>query len=388
VDDDLGLLAATRRGLQGRFLLDVASSGEDGLAAIRTQGPYAVLVVDMQMPRMNGVEFLERAQELAPDSVRIMLTGDEEQRTAVEAVNRGHVFRFLDKPCSPEELVVTLEIGLKHFEMQQMERELLEGTVAGSVKMLADVLGMVAPEALGRGQKLRDCVREFSAFIGAKPGWELEIAALLSSIGSTALPPNLLHKICAGHDLGFDEKKIAQQCPQVGHDLIADIPRLSGVADIVLCQNKGYDGSGLPADGRSGQSIPLGARMLKILGDRLDLEKDGISHRHAYDMMKAKAALYDPALLDDCFKCFADYLTHSVSADRPVYSLSVDDLEPGHVVVSDIVTMEGSVLISAGNRLTDMILRRLRNHDALGEVRHPILVQDAAMSAGVHVDAA
>jgi hypothetical protein len=105
-------------------------------------------------------------------------------------------------------------------------------------------------------------------------------------------------------------------------------------------------------------------------------------------MMKAKAALYDPALLDDCFKCFADYLTHSVSADRPVYSLSVDDLEPGHVVVSDIVTMEGSVLISAGNRLTDMILRRLRNHDALGEVRHPILVQDAAMSAGVHVDAA
>ena len=162
VDDDPNLLAAFQRNLRRQFTFDTALGGQEGLELLRTQGPYALLLVDMRMPGMDGIEFLERAQALAPDAVRMMLTGNADQQTAVEAVNRGHVFRFLNKPCPPEVLVPALEHGLKQFEMLRMERELLEGTLTGSVKVMTEVLGMVAPDALGRGQRLRESMRLFA----------------------------------------------------------------------------------------------------------------------------------------------------------------------------------------------------------------------------------
>src|SRR5690242_2258622 len=117
VDDDPNLLAAFQRTLRRLFTFDTALGGQEGLEMIRASGPYALLVVDMRMPVMDGVEFLERARVLAPDAVRLMLTGNADQQTAADAVNRGQVFRFLNKPCPPEVLIPAIEGGLKHFEM-------------------------------------------------------------------------------------------------------------------------------------------------------------------------------------------------------------------------------------------------------------------------------
>src|SRR6184192_4097590 len=104
------------------------------------QGPYVVVVADMQMPGMNGVQFLTKAEAFSPDTVRIMLTRNADQKTAADAVNQGHVFRFLNKPCSPEQLAVTLTAGLKQYKLITAERELLESTLNGSVKLLTDIL--------------------------------------------------------------------------------------------------------------------------------------------------------------------------------------------------------------------------------------------------------
>src|SRR5438552_1794684 len=91
-------------GLRPRFSIDTALGGEPALALIASQGRYAVIVTDMQMPGMDGVEFLMQARQKAPDTVRLMLTGNADQKTAVEAMNKGHVFQFLNKPCPPEML--------------------------------------------------------------------------------------------------------------------------------------------------------------------------------------------------------------------------------------------------------------------------------------------
>lgn len=381
VDDDANLLAAFQRTLRKQFTFDTALGGQEALELLRKGNTYALLLVDMRMPGMDGIEFLEHARKLLPDAVRVMLTGNADQQTAVDAVNRGEVFRFLNKPCPPEILVPTLESGLKQYEIARMERELLEGTLTGSVKVMAEVLGMVAPDALGRGQRLRESMRQFARMIDAKPAWELEVAALLSPIGYASLPARLLQRLSGGFDLTTNEQAILRRVPQIGHDLLAGIPRLEGVAKIVLYQNKPFDGAGFPDDGCSGEQIPLGARMLKILSDRLALEVDGIVKQRALETMKARAGAYDPRLLELCFGCFQAFLVNAISAEVAVRSLYVSELVEGQIVVSDITSLDGLVLVGAGNRLSAMVLERLRNYDELGEVKQPVLVQDPSLAA-------
>jgi response regulator RpfG family c-di-GMP phosphodiesterase len=308
----------------------------------------------------------------------MMLTGNADQQTAADAVNRGHVFRFLNKPAPPDVLIPALEAGLERHERLRMERELLEGTLAGSIKMLTDVLGMAAPDALGRGQRLRNSMACLGRHIHAEPLWELELGALLSGIGCAAVPQAVLRKAAAGSPLRAEEEAILRRVPQVGHDLLADIPRLAGVADIVLYQDKRFDGTGFPSDAVAGAGIPLGARLLKILHGRLDLEADGIAGRRAHEAMRGRPGDFDPALVDRCFACFPDFLASAISAGRPVLPLGAGQLAPGQVVVSDITTREGLALVCAGHRLTASMIERIRNFAELGDLKGPLLIQEAA----------
>ncbi|HEX2101213.1 MAG TPA: HD domain-containing phosphohydrolase, partial [Candidatus Synoicihabitans sp.] len=248
---------------------------------------------------------------------------------------------------------------------------------AGSVKMLTDVLGLVAPEALGRGQRLRDSIRQFGQLIGAGSYWELELGALLSNLGYAAVPPTILRKVASDLPLAPVETGILRRVPKIGHDLLAAIPRLSGVAAIVLYQNQQYDGGGFPGDGLGGAGLPLGARLLKILADRATLEADGIVKQRARDLMVSREGYYDPELLARCFQCFPDFLAQPLSSELPVRALRVAELRADQVVVSDITTPQNLVLVTAGNRLAAMTLERLRNYAELGEVKEPVLVQDA-----------
>lgn len=104
VDDEQPILDAYRRVLRGRYDLDVADSAVAALQMIKKQGPYAVVISDMRMPNMNGVQLLSLLRQSDPDMVRIMLTGNADQKTAIDAVNKGEVYRFLTKPCDRDTL--------------------------------------------------------------------------------------------------------------------------------------------------------------------------------------------------------------------------------------------------------------------------------------------
>src|ERR687883_1975197 len=123
VDDEVNVLSAYQRSLRKDFDIHVANGGREGLETIKKNGPFAVIVSDMRMPEMDGVQFLARAKELAPESIRIMLTGNSDQQTAMEAVNEGHIFRFLTKPCPPEMLAKALTAGLEQYQLVRAERE-------------------------------------------------------------------------------------------------------------------------------------------------------------------------------------------------------------------------------------------------------------------------
>jgi DNA-binding NtrC family response regulator len=99
VDDDPNILEGYRRILGRRFQVYLARGPEQGLEKLDMGPHYSVILCDKHMPGMDGVEFLRQASERFPASIRVMLTGDADSQTAIDAVNRGNIQRFLLKPC-------------------------------------------------------------------------------------------------------------------------------------------------------------------------------------------------------------------------------------------------------------------------------------------------
>ena len=97
----------------------------------------------MRMPGMNGVELLSRVKDSYPETVRLMLTGNADQETAMEAVNDGQIFRFLTNPCPQATFITSLALALRQYRLIIAERELLQKTLMGSVTVCLEVLAVV-----------------------------------------------------------------------------------------------------------------------------------------------------------------------------------------------------------------------------------------------------
>ncbi len=123
VDDDPNILAAFKRQLRKKADLQTALSGAAGLEILKSGGPFAVVVTDYCMPEMNGIEFLAQVRRVAPDSVRMLLTGSADLAAAIDAVNQGNIFRFLTKPCASEELLKVLAVGIGEYRRIHKERK-------------------------------------------------------------------------------------------------------------------------------------------------------------------------------------------------------------------------------------------------------------------------
>ena len=153
VDDDSNILEGYRRGLIREFLLETALGGEQALTLAAENGPYAVVVSDMRMPGMDGIQLLSRIKALSPDTIRVMLTGNTDTETAINAINEGSIFRFLNKPCSKEVMAKTITAALMQYRLVTAEKHLLEQTLSGSLQVLTEVLSLINPAAFSRAER-------------------------------------------------------------------------------------------------------------------------------------------------------------------------------------------------------------------------------------------
>jgi len=368
VDDEPNILDAYRRTLRKRFNIDVASGGEEALRAIAERGPYAVIVADMRMPGMNGVELLAKVREVAPLTVRMMLTGNADQQTAIQAVNQGHIFRFLSKPCAPEDFANALEAGLEQHRLLTAERQLLTQTLSGAVKVLVDVLSMLKPMAFGRASEVRRVVHQLCEQLQVQNAWAVEIAAALSQIGCITVPEKILAKVYRGEALSGEELEIYQQHPKVGHELIRKIPRLEEAAEIIGYQEKLYNGKGFPQDFRAGEDIPLGARILKAALDWTSLLAAGLQPEMAFVHMRQRQGWYDPKVIEA--------LKHAleISEEYAVRELRVNQLADGMILAEDIHSIHGTLLCPKGQEITPAVRHRLRNYMVNVGIQGPIRV--------------
>lgn len=125
VDDEPNVLSGYRRTLEPFFQVHVSANASDGLRVLESQGPFALVIADYCMPETDGNDFLLQAKEIAPDTVRIMLTGKGNLDVAMTAVNQGSIFRFLTKPCSATVLVESVVVGVNQYRSRQEEASVL-----------------------------------------------------------------------------------------------------------------------------------------------------------------------------------------------------------------------------------------------------------------------
>lgn len=368
VDDDRNILEGYQRQLRKSFPIEVATGALHGLEVIQKDGPFAVVVSDLQMPGMDGVTFLKKVWEQSPDTVRIMLTGHADLATAIQAVNQGHIFRFLTKPCSPHDLGQALNAGLEQHRLITAQKELLEQTLSGSMKVLCDILALVNPEAFGRSSRVTRYVIRIARLLEVDPLWPLQTAAMLSQIGCVILPQEVLTKVYQRKGLTAGESELFNQHPLVGGDLLRRIPRMKDVGDIIAYQDKCFDGYGGPNQVVKRDEIPLGARILKVALDFDALQSAGHSQMDSYEEMLERKGWYDPAILAALKQAFA----HEIQYESK-YVLATD-LEPGMLLGEDVKSSYDVLLIAKGQEVTSSMIARLRNFTKANAVKQPIRV--------------
>ncbi len=368
VDDEPNVLSAIRRSLRNDFDVHTAESGREALELIAKSEPFAVIVSDCRMPEMDGIELLQRCSKIAPSSVRLMLTGNMDQETAVRAVNTGDVFKFLNKPCQVDALKQVMAQAVRQYELVTAEKELLEQTLKGSINVLSDLLGIAKPEAFGRTARLRRKAREVARHVEGVKLWDLDSATLLSQLGCVNVAQEILDKMQRGDSLNARESADFAAHPLLGADLIQRIPRLGRVANIILFQNKNYDGSGFPIDDSKGDKLPLEARVLHGVLVHDDLRQQGCSEAAIVDKLKRSPGIVDPRVVEALAKSV------DLSAADEGMRLLATELALGMVVQEDIKTDQGMMLLCHGQEVTPAIREHLVKFQKMGVLTKRILV--------------
>jgi response regulator RpfG family c-di-GMP phosphodiesterase len=370
VDDEPEVLNSFRRQLRGKFNVRAAEGGEAGLETIRTEGPFAAVVSDLKMPVMDGITFLSHARQLCPDTSRMMLTGFADVASAIAAVNEADIFRFLTKPCPDDQLIKALVAAIKQHRLVKAERELLEQTLQGSIKVLTDVLGLINPQAFGRTSRITYYVTEMARVMGLASVWEIEAAAMLCQVGCLTLPEHLMTKVLKGAKLERGENKLYLQHPAIASELIKPIPRMEEVSRILAFQERAYDGSGPPEDSEvSADDIPLGARILKVVLDFDNHVYAGSSKGKSLEILKRSAHLYDP----EAVRALEEVL--GVEAKYDIVGAGIYDLKEGMILAEDVIPKSGGrKLLAKGQQLSSTLIMTIRNYNRAVGVAEPIKV--------------
>ncbi|NNL57722.1 MAG: response regulator [Pseudomonadales bacterium] len=367
VDDEPKILEAYRRTLRKSFTVVPAESGKQALELMASEGPFPVVVSDMQMPEMNGVELLTKIKELYPNTIRMMLTGNADQQTAVDAINTSDVFCFLNKPCPPDKMTEKIKAALKQFDLQHAEKELLDGTVRGSISALGEILSIARPRVFGRITQIKSLAARCAEQMQLDNVWEVESTALLSQIGLVSLPETVLEKIFAGETLCEAGQAQFERHPEVAAQLISQIPRMDSIADAIRCQFLDYSGrSDFSGEARS--KIPVAARIVRAVSDLIAAMSPGVDPKSLLAKMAAKPGAYDPKVLAALEVVLVNY------ACGNIIEIDIGQLLPGTVLAQDIVTNSGALLIEQGQEVCPSMVARLVNFCQSGEISDRVKV--------------
>jgi CheY-like chemotaxis protein len=354
VDDDSNILDGYRRSLSREFLMETALGGEQALRLVADSGPYAVVVSDMRMPGMDGIQFLSKIKTQSPDTIRVMLTGNADMDTAINAINEGSIFRFLTKPCSKEMMAKTLTAALVQYRLVTAEKQLLEQTLSRSIQVLTEVLSLVNPTAFSRAERARRYIHHIVTSMKLGNPWQYEVAAMMSQLGCVTLAPETIEAVYSGEKLSSNEQAQYDAHPSVAYGLLSKIPRLEPIAWMIEHQNRPFR----EVDESERSDMRMGAEILRLTLAYEQLIHRGTSRTEAAHRLASQNKGFSPEF-------FEALVTLDPNAENgEIRRCRIEELSDGMIIQEEIRTAEGALLVSKGQEVTAPLLIKLKNFHA------------------------
>jgi response regulator RpfG family c-di-GMP phosphodiesterase len=274
----------------------------------------------------------------------------------MNAVNEGNIFRFLTKPCEKETLSKAIMAGLDQHRLLAGEKELLEKTLMGSIKVLTDVLSAASPEAFGRSMRIARYVRHLVAKSKLSSPWRFEVAAMLSQLGCVTLDADLIKSSYLGDHLTPEDRARFGAHPEVARALLANIPRLEPIGWMISQQL--VTGIGQGADKlqpNRPDDIVLGAEILKLAVAFDNLRMKGLSDEDAIARLHDRRREFGPGLIE----ALAEMKRQS--AQMELRKILVSDLTTGMILQQEVKTQAGMLVIPKGLEITPALLSKIDN---------------------------
>lgn len=367
VDDEPAVLEGLTLHLRRKYQVSSASTGAEALELLAKE-PFAVVLCDMRMPGIGGIELLARVRKEFPDVTRMLITGAGDVESAAAAINEGQIFRFLSKPCPAMLLMAAVEAAVEQHRLVTAERVLLEQTLHGSIKALTEVLALTNPACFGRATRIKLQVSSLATKLRMREKWQLEVAAMLSQLGYVSLPPDTVEKVYYGEALSDLEQKMVAKVPTVTEQLLANIPRLEVIREILATYPKPPKRI-TPGDDPKKVLVERSAQILRVAIDFDALEAQGASTTLALDTMRGRNDKYDPGVITALAG-----LKGTAAVYDEVRELPLSGLRVGMVLAEDVKMLGGSsLLVARGFEVTEGFVERVRNFRP-GTVKEPVRV--------------
>lgn len=324
VDDEENNIQLLKRTLRGNYNILTASNGKQALDIIQSEGNNISLVIsDQKMPEMQGTEFLKLVSRTHPDIVKILLTGHSDTDVIVESINECQLYQYILKPFEPEELKVSIQNGLKKYELSSHKTLIMKDLKELFYKTIKSIsFALDAKDPYTHGHSLR--VTLYSLILANELGLddelleEIETAGLLHDIGKIGIPQNIL---CKPGKLTDEEFEIMKNHPAQGEKMVVNIKKLKIIADWLKTHHERWDGRGYPS-GLKGEEIPITARII-ALADTYDAMTSTRSYRKALphevaieEIKKCSGSQFDPKLAE-LFVSLSDKL--EAAKENPEY---------------------------------------------------------------------
>jgi hypothetical protein len=301
---------------------------------------------------MDGVQFIEKARRVAPNTVYMMLTGNQDIQTAMKAVNDGQVFRFLNKPCEVAEIKRALDAALKQYSLIHAERELLQKTFVGAVNVLTDVLDTLRPDILQQSNRIDSAMRACEEGLGFCGNWEYRMAARLGLVGLALQPLNVQERFQQLGPADPESQQLFDEILSTSARMIERIPRLNSVVAILRAPQTP---TGAVSFDDIEQITPaLGGLLLRVATHWTALTTTGTAPLAALDELRQAfpelpLQIIEALLALECEQSLA----------KPL-KVSLESLTEGMVLYDDVHNEDGAVLLRKGRRLTAAAIEKLR----------------------------
>ncbi len=365
VDDEASLIQSMKRQLRNEFDISEAYSGDQALDILgKTKEAFCAIVSDQRMPGMDGIELLKLVKDIAPDSVRIMLTGYADQETAIEAVNQGQIFRFLTKPCLPHVMLRALRDAVRQYELVTAERELLENTLTGSIQVMVDILSLASPVAFRRASRVSGMTAQVGALLKVQNLWQLSSAAMLAHMGYITLPASVLENYYAARQLSPSEESMMLGQVESTARILSKIPRMEPVVRII----SSFQNSRNTPAVQNRDPVSLCANILHSVIEYDRLITSGLSRSEALRRLSTRPAEFNA----DVLKALSEARPDGESGKRLM--VMVDALKNGMIVDEDVRTSDGVLLVPKGYVINDTVRQRLRNFRLQDEIDASVAV--------------